>query len=171
MGDGKIALILDVMGLAQRANVVNEAHDHETMEVFAEAAAAGNEKRTFLLFTGPDNAHMAVPLDTLARLEEFPASQVERSGTRWVTQYRGEILPLVKLAYVLEERRKRLRHPEFAQDTATADARIQVWFAITRGNGWDWLWNGSSTSSTTRRKCAIRRAAPAFCVQPWCKER
>ena len=45
---------------------------------------------------------------------------------RWVTQYRGEIFPLVKLAYVLEERRKRLRHPEFAEDAESADARIQV---------------------------------------------
>jgi two-component system chemotaxis sensor kinase CheA len=126
MGDGKIALILDVMGLAQRANVVNEAHDHESADMFFGAVTAEKDKQTFLLFTGPDNAHMAVPLDTLARLEEFPASQVERSGTRWVTQYRGEILPLVKLAYVLKERRKRLRHPEFAQETEAADARIQV---------------------------------------------
>jgi len=50
---------------------------------------------------------MAIPLDTLARLEEFPVSQVEMSGNEWVTQYRGQILPLVRLAVVLEER----RHP------------------------------------------------------------
>ena len=126
MGDGKVALILDVMGLAQRANVVNETRDREGTEMFFGATTSEKDKKTFLLFTGPDNAHMAVPLDTLARLEEFPASQVERSGARWVAQYRGEILPLVKLGYVLEERRKRVRHPEFAQDTTAEDARIQV---------------------------------------------
>lgn len=125
MGDGKVALILDVMGLAQRAHVVDESHDHGSAELLAEATTATNEKRTFLLFTGPDQAHMAVPLDTLARLEEFPASQVEKSGARWVAQYRGEILPLVKLSYVLEERRRRRRHSEFNQDGAS-DARIQV---------------------------------------------
>jgi len=27
---------------------------------------------------------MAIPLDTLARLEEFPVSQVEMSGNEWV---------------------------------------------------------------------------------------
>ena len=53
---------------------------------------------------------MAIPLSTLARLEEFPVAQVEMSGREWVTQYRGQILPLVRLAVVLEERRHRLRN-------------------------------------------------------------
>ena len=52
---------------------------------------------------------MAIPLSTLARLEEFPVAQVEMSGSQWVTQYRGQILPLIRLAVVLEERRHRLR--------------------------------------------------------------
>ena len=37
---------------------------------------------------------MAIPLSTLARLEEFPVAQVEMSGSQWVTQYRGQILAL-----------------------------------------------------------------------------
>ena len=48
---------------------------------------------------------MALPLNTLARLEEIPAARVERSGLRWVAQYRGEILPLIRITDVLEERR------------------------------------------------------------------
>jgi two-component system chemotaxis sensor kinase CheA len=52
---------------------------------------------------------MAVPLTTLARLEEFPVAQVEMSGSQWVTQYRGQILPLVRLNVALEERRNKLR--------------------------------------------------------------
>ncbi len=52
---------------------------------------------------------MAIPLSTLARLEEFPVAQVEMSGSQWVTQYRGQILPLVRLNVVLEERRNKLR--------------------------------------------------------------
>ena len=31
------------------------------------------------------------------------------SGSQWVTQYRGKILPLIRLNVVLEERRIRLR--------------------------------------------------------------
>ena len=50
MGDGKMALILDVMGLAQRANVVNEARDRESAEMFFGAATAEKDKQTSLLY-------------------------------------------------------------------------------------------------------------------------
>ena len=125
MGDGSVALILDVLGVAQRANIIGETHDREMEEVLAETGAQKSQKSSFLLFTGPDEAHMAVPLDTLARLEEIPASQVERSGTRWVAQYRGQILPLVNLAFALEERRSRRRHKKFFAAGAE-NARLQI---------------------------------------------
>ena len=109
MGDGKVALILDVLGLAQRASVVTETKNHALAEKATETAGTSGEKRSFLLFAGPGDSRMAIPLSTLARLEEFPVAQVEMSGSQWVTQYRGRILPLVRLTVVLEERRARLR--------------------------------------------------------------
>jgi len=109
MGDGKVALILDVLGLAQRASVVTETRDRALAEKATSSAAAAEEKQTFLLFAGPGDSHMAIPLSTLARLEEFPVAQVEMSGSQWVTQYRGQILPLIRLEVVLEERRNKLR--------------------------------------------------------------
>jgi two-component system, chemotaxis family, sensor kinase CheA len=48
---------------------------------------------------------MAVPLELLARLENIPGAEVERSGNQWVTQYRGQILPLIRVSHALEERR------------------------------------------------------------------
>jgi len=123
MGDGKVALILDVVGLAQRAGVVSEIKERaEGTKAEMEARAA--QKRSYLLFTGPDDAHMAVPLDTLARLEELPVSQVQKTGTRWVAQYRGQILPLINLAYALQERRTRRRSKEF--EAAEKVERYQV---------------------------------------------
>jgi two-component system chemotaxis sensor kinase CheA len=109
MGDGKVALILDVLGLAQRAGVVTETHDRNAAEKTTEAIAAATEKQTFLLFAGPGDSRMAIPLSKLARLEEFHVAQVEMSGSQWVTQYRGQILPLVRLNIALEERRNKLR--------------------------------------------------------------
>src|SRR5580698_667906 len=109
MGDGKVALILDVLGLAQRASVVTETRDRALAGKIAEAAATTGDKQTFLLFAGPGDSRMAIPLSTLARLEEFPVAQVEMSGSQWVTQYRGQILPLVRLEVALEERRNKLR--------------------------------------------------------------
>jgi len=124
MGDGKVALILDVLGLAQRASVVTETRDRAMTERATEAAGTAGDKQTFLLFAGPGDSRMAIPLSTLARLEEFPVAQVEMSGSQWVTQYRGQILPLIRLEVVLEERRNKLRA---LQAPPTLDSRpIQV---------------------------------------------
>jgi two-component system chemotaxis sensor kinase CheA len=109
MGDGKVALILDVLGLAQRASVITETHDRGVTGKTMESVMTAKEKQTFLLFAGPGDSRMAIPLSTLARLEEFPVTQVEMSGSQWVTQYRGQILPLVRLNVALEERRNKLR--------------------------------------------------------------
>ena len=110
MGDGKVALILDVLGLAQRASVVTEGRARVPTEKVAESAAATEgEKQTFLLFAGPGDSRMAIPLGSLERLEEFPVAKVEMSGSQWVTQYCGQILPLIRLNVVLEERRNKLR--------------------------------------------------------------
>ena len=123
MGDGKVALILDVLGLAQRASVVSETRDR-ALAAKATDSAAKTDKQTFLLFAGPGDSRMAIPLSALARLEEFPVAQVEMSGSQWVTQYRGQILSLIRLNVVMEERRNRLRA---LQAPPTADSGpIQV---------------------------------------------
>ena len=109
MGDGRVALILDVLGLAQYAGVVTETRSRALTEKSAGVAVVAGDKQTFLLFAGPGDSRMAIPLSMLARLEEFPVAQVEMSGSQWVTQYRGNILPLIRLNVVLEERRNKLR--------------------------------------------------------------
>jgi len=51
-----------------------------------------------LLLVGTfDGGRLAVPLATVARLEEFPRSALERAGRGRVVQYRGEILPLIEV--------------------------------------------------------------------------
>jgi two-component system chemotaxis sensor kinase CheA len=109
MGDGKVALILDVLGLAQRASVVTENRERAFGDKATDTVVGAVEKQTFLLFAGSGGSRMAIPLNSLARLEEFPVDQIEMSGSQWVTQYRGQILPLVRLNVALEERRAKLR--------------------------------------------------------------
>ncbi len=97
MGDGQVALILDVLGLAQHANIVTEIRDRGLVEsVRGDGHSAA--RQTLLLFEVGRDGRMAVPLSTVARLEEFPRSQVERSGRQEVVQYRGQILPLIRVA-------------------------------------------------------------------------
>ncbi len=125
MGDGKVALILDVLGLAQRASVIAETRDRMMTDRVTQFEDKGVEKQTFLLFVGPGDSRMAIPLSTLARLEEFPVKQVEMSGSQWVTQYRGQILPLIRLSVMMEERRAKLRALQAAAPAADAQP-VQV---------------------------------------------
>jgi len=105
MGDGKVALILDVMGLAQRANVVGEVRDRplkEQEEQLCSAAADGTQRNVVLLFQHGENGRMAIDLGLVARLEEFPLEAVEIAGDQEVVQYRGQIMPLVRVSQVFE---------------------------------------------------------------------
>jgi two-component system, chemotaxis family, sensor kinase CheA len=106
MGDGKVALILDVLGLAQCSSILAEGREHGHGEEAQAAAEGAGGKQKLVLFTGRAGARMAVPLNLLARLENIPGAQVERAGNQWVTQYRGQILPLIRVSHALEERRE-----------------------------------------------------------------
>jgi chemotaxis protein histidine kinase CheA len=109
MGDGQVALILDVLGLAQRANVVSEVRDRSVTEKAVEAEGRRDEGESLLLLRGPDDGRMAMPLSLVARLEEFSRSNVEKAEGRYVVQYRGQILPLIQLSSALPERRQQPR--------------------------------------------------------------
>ena len=126
MGDGKVALILDVLGLAQRASVVTETRHRALAEKSIESVEKAAQKQTFLLFAGPGDSRMAIPLDALARLEEFAVEQVEMSGSQWVIQYRGQILPLIRLNVVMEERRRKLHALQGAPSPGSGPLQVLV---------------------------------------------
>jgi two-component system chemotaxis sensor kinase CheA len=101
LGDGRVALILDVQALARRTQLAAEA----VAAVEAEADAAKTESTGTdtirLLVASVGDRRVAVPLDSVTRLEDFPLSAVEHVGHREVVQYRGEIMPLVRLGRLL----------------------------------------------------------------------
>ena len=96
-GDGNVALILDVIGLAQKANVLSEVHDSALSEATSDSAA-NNEKETLLLFRIGEDERMAIPLQSVARLEEIQKDTIERSGDLEIVQYRDEIMPVARLS-------------------------------------------------------------------------
>lgn len=121
MGDGRVALILDILGLAQRAQVISTKesalNENEAVkEARSEERTTGHQ--ALLVVQCGDKGRMGIPLSLVARLEEFPASAIELAGTQEVTQYRGQIMPLIHLSHAVEG----TQDPE----TVAADARLQV---------------------------------------------
>ena len=118
MGDGRVALILDVLGIAQRANVVTGARVRALTEQSTQANdASSNAKQSLLLFSTRDGGRMAIPLSIVARLEEFPFGSLERTGDQYVVQYRGEILPLLDVARQLSRDSERNAASPLSGDT------------------------------------------------------
>ncbi len=99
-GNGRVVLILDVPGVAMRAQVLS-AKDRSSVVAATAVEAETAPKQSLLLFAGPGAARMAVPLSQIIRLEEFPRASVERLGGRDVVQYFGNILPLEGVAGLL----------------------------------------------------------------------
>ena len=128
MGDGRVALILDVLGIAQGANVLTPAADGSHRPAAAAAAAASNagDRRTLLLFRLEGDERVAVPLSAVARLEEFDRAAIEGAGGgQQVVQYRDRIMPLVNVAEVLGDRRARARMSRVCK-SAPGPATVQV---------------------------------------------
>jgi two-component system chemotaxis sensor kinase CheA len=102
MGDGKVALILNINGLSTAAEFnLEDLHAAEEAAQKEEAqkmeGAPEEHRQTIVLFRAGQNEYYGVPLAFVVRLEEFPSSQIEHSGGREVLQYRGDILPLIRL--------------------------------------------------------------------------
>ncbi len=105
MGDGRVALILDVMGIAQRARILSNSHNQNIAAQLRAARERDVERQTLLLVRSPGDGRLAIPLDPISRLEEFSPEDVENAGDLDVVQYRGQILPLIHLKNILSERR------------------------------------------------------------------
>ena len=102
MGDGRVALILDVLGIGQMSGVVQEAREQSRAEKEQKEEAL-SDRQTFLLFRAGSFERVAVPLSLVARLEEFPQAKIEHAGGQRVVQYRGQILPLASLGTILDD--------------------------------------------------------------------
>ena len=97
MGDGRVALILDILGIAQQASVLSAVHDRGLTRETVASVETKARRQTLLLFRTRDGRRLAIPLSTVARLEEFPLKDLEQLGGRRVVQYRGGILPLTDI--------------------------------------------------------------------------
>ena len=106
MGDGKVALILNINGLfATTQFTLEEIKKIEQADIEREkesgSLAKAEQHQLIVLFRVGGEEYYGVPLSFVIRLEKFPAVRIEHSGGREVLQYRHEILPLIRLEQYL----------------------------------------------------------------------
>jgi len=101
MGDGQVALILDVLGVANRAGMAVQQAEGTRIDQLDKAKNRKDHRETLLLVKVGESGQLAIPLKMVARLEEIKKSFLEEASGKEVIQYRGKILPIVRLCQVL----------------------------------------------------------------------
>lgn len=97
LGNGAVALILDVLGIAKTAQIgLEKATNVNNNSDRAENANSLHENQDYLLVELNSPTKHALVLGYVHRLEEFRRQDIEYSGTHPVIRYRNSILPLLK---------------------------------------------------------------------------
>jgi two-component system, chemotaxis family, sensor kinase CheA len=103
MGNGRVALILDVAGLAHLSALTSLTGTVRATELAIEADRERfEENHSFLTFWGGSKEQCVVPLDVVARVEQIKTSDVEMVAGKRVMQYRGQVMPLFTLKDVAD---------------------------------------------------------------------
>jgi two-component system, chemotaxis family, sensor kinase CheA len=101
LGNGSLALILDVGATAARAGV--KPAEEEMVELKTMESAMEGQEMSLLVFEDRSRERKALPLSVVERIESVPMRQIEYAGGRAMLQYRGELLPLRDEGQVLVE--------------------------------------------------------------------
>jgi two-component system chemotaxis sensor kinase CheA len=104
MGDGTVALILDVMGLAISAGLAGEMRDQALAAASVNESKQDSESSSLLVVDLGDERRFAMPISMVSRLETVPNAAIEFADGKEVIQYRGTIMPLVRLSQVIDSR-------------------------------------------------------------------
>jgi two-component system chemotaxis sensor kinase CheA len=98
MGDGHVALILDVAGLGRLGDLSLTAGRERSVQVAKESEAVqGQERLSLFTFRNAPEEHCAVHLDLVARVELIDGKEIEEVGGRRVIKYRGGTLPVFSM--------------------------------------------------------------------------
>ena len=95
LGDGQVALILDVAGIASHCRLA--APEEAGPCIHDESAADYEDTQTSLLFTNHPEERFGIPMEAISRLERVRRDAIDTVGGVEVLQYRGASLPLLAL--------------------------------------------------------------------------
>lgn len=101
LGDGSVAFILDILGIAQKC-LAQEGRENENRKELVEGSNYDDsEIKEYVLIDLGVKTKYAISSSMVKRLEEYRSDAFEYSGTQKVLRYRGQILPIISLANVL----------------------------------------------------------------------
>jgi two-component system chemotaxis sensor kinase CheA len=97
LGDGSVIMIIDPNGIAQTVGSAGTAQRDAEEDADTQRHAANENAISLLVFRAGSPEPKAVPLSLVTRLEEVDAKKIELSNGRHLVQYRGHLMPLVRV--------------------------------------------------------------------------
>lgn len=97
LGDGSVAFILDVVGIAQKHLGSQTISDDKNGYGNKYEQGEESQQREYVLVNLGTQTKHAIPLDVVSRMEEFKSTAFEYSGHQRVVRYRGGILKIISL--------------------------------------------------------------------------
>jgi two-component system chemotaxis sensor kinase CheA len=97
MGDGKVALILDVPGLAQAAGLVRESDPGARAEAVPEKPRGKAAAGSLLLAELADKGLFGFPLADVLRIEDVAAADLVAMGGREAWRHAGRLVPILRM--------------------------------------------------------------------------
>ena len=95
LGDGSVIMIIDPNGIAQ---TVGSAGTQGADASDAQQAGKVEKTVSLLVFRAGSQQPKAVPLSLVTRLEEIDCKKIELSNGRHLVQYRGQLMPLIRVS-------------------------------------------------------------------------
>jgi two-component system chemotaxis sensor kinase CheA len=105
MGDGRVALILDVANLANIYGLTSVEGSDRATELAMEKDAADRtdkDRQSILVFRGAENEQFAIPINHVERIEKIKNTDIEEVGGKKVMKYRGGSLALFTIDQVAQ---------------------------------------------------------------------
>ena len=96
LGDGHVALILDVAGIATNEQIGCVSEDVEESEERS-VASSEEDKQFMLFFSNHESEHFAVSMDVVSRIDRIRTDQIDSIGGQELIQYRNTTMTLLRL--------------------------------------------------------------------------
>ncbi len=100
MGDGRIALILDVNNISRMAGLTSlegSQRANDLAKISQNDINKKKDKQTLFTFSSAEKERFAVPLNQVERIEKIKITDIEEMGGKRIMHYRGGSLPLISI--------------------------------------------------------------------------
>ncbi len=105
MGDGTVALILDISGIANKSKLNFTGFKEKSKSlVLDEESKVDRDLQNLLLFENAEEEYFALNLDLIKRIERVELDEVEKVGDKEYMEHEGKSLRVIRLEHFLPVR-------------------------------------------------------------------